>query len=76
MGDLELEAVFFLSNFFLLLFLFIFIIFFYFLKVHNATFFTVNKERDRAFDARNSSFAGANMTFRCTLKVHYVTFNY
>ena len=28
----------------------------------------VNKQRHRTFDVRNSSFAGANMTFRCTLK--------
>ena len=29
--------------------------------------------RDRALDTRNQ-FAGTNMTFRCTLKVHYVIF--
>ena len=28
----------------------------------------VNKQRHRALNTRNSSFAGANMTFRCILK--------
>ena len=42
------------------------------LKVHYATFLrAVNKQKSKqksVLDARNSSFAGANMTFRCTLK--------
>ena len=39
------------------------------LKVHYATFLrAVNKQKNRVLDARNSSLAGANMTFRRTFK--------